>query len=95
MVLVIVKDILRALAHLHQQDLIHKYISLIDSDLSDIRAENIIVTKKGRNMLTGLRRVQSKLQGGKRVHNVFQELGANLEWQAPEVIKQVINACRH
>jgi hypothetical protein len=47
------------------------------------------VTKKGRNMLTGMRRVQSKIIDGKRVRKVFQELGANLEWQAPEVIQQV------
>ncbi|RKP02957.1 hypothetical protein CXG81DRAFT_4943, partial [Caulochytrium protostelioides] len=77
----LLKPVLTAVAYLHANHLIH----------NDIRANNILLDRQGDVRLTGMRSLVSLSQGGEYVKSVFQLMGDNIEWAAPEVMAQNAN----
>lgn len=75
----IMKEVIQAVSYIHSQDIIH----------NNLRADNILLNKKGEVKITGFHQTISRIYAGARQKSVFKFLGYP-EWMAPEVLSQVI-----
>jgi serine/threonine protein kinase len=74
----ILRDVLRAVQYLHNNNCIH----------NNIRADNIYLDANGDVKLGGLHQLIEKVSGGVLRGAVFKFVG-DPEWMAPEVLSQV------
>ena len=80
----IAKQLLEAIAYLHSNSSIHKYLV---SNESDIRASNLFIDHSGDVKLGGFHNSVCKIQNGRRLKAVFKCVGF-AEWMAPEILSQ-------